>query len=336
MRPAGWFAQDGTGASERVIDWGVKAEEFGFDAVFVGDRLLSEGRSSDRVVYGAAMLDPFIVLTAIAARTQRIGLAPLVAVVPFRHPAYLAKMTASLDIVSGGRFILGAGAGWSDPELQMFGVDRKTRGVQMEEGIDLVRRLWTGEPVDAQGRFWTLDGVRVLPTPIQRPGPPVWLGSFSPDDERLWVHGDTGGHARTLARVGRIANAWVPLTYSAGYMTQLSPSMLADSWAHIAGGAEAAGRDPDDVEIIYAHWVAIVRNAEERRTCEAALARYFHGDYEEARKTYLIGTPEEIAEAVVEHTSKLDRVDGYLFTPIDDSPSQLAAVASELRPLLPA
>jgi probable F420-dependent oxidoreductase len=334
VRPAGWFGADASTAPERVIDWAVEAEQVGFDAVFVGDRLLSEGGSADRVVYAASMLDPWVVLAAIAARTSRIGLAPLVAVIPFRHPAYLAKVTASLDIVSRGRFILGAGAGWSDPELRMFGVDRRTRGQRMEEGIDLVRQLWTGDAVSAKGRFWELDGVRVLPRPIQRPGPPVWLGTFSPDDETFWGGEMTQAQRRVLRRTGRIANAWVPLTYSAAFKVQISAQMMAEGWNEVAAGAEAAGRTAPDVEVVYAHWLAIVRTEAERRACEEALSRFFTGTYEEARQTYLIGTPEEIVETIAEQTALLDRIDGFLFTPIGDRADHLHAIAEDLRPLL--
>jgi len=335
VRPAGWLGEAAGNVAAELLDWAGTAERLGFDVLFVGDRLLAAARDErGRAVYDAAMLDPFVLLSAIAARTTRLRLAPLVAVVPFRHPASLAKLTASLDIVSGGRFVFGAGAGWSAPELAMFGIDRRRRGAQLEEGIRLIRRLWAGETVTEHGDFWTLDEVRVLPRPVQVPGPPVWLGSFAPDDPVTWSGRISPAQTRALERIGRIADAWVPLTYSAAYKRELSAHQLVDAWRIIGDAAATCGRDPATIEIVYAHWIAVVRDDAERRACEAGLAKFFHGSWEDARATYPIGTPEEIAERIRGQTSTLDRIDGYLFTPIPDGETQLEAIASELRPLL--
>jgi probable F420-dependent oxidoreductase len=335
VRPAGWMGEDPVAQARGILEWAVKAEELGFDVLFVGDRLLAEAHSKEGMaVYDAAMLDPFVMLTAVGARTTRLRLAPLVAVVPFRHPASLAKITASLDIVTGGRLILGAGSGWSHPELQMFGVDRRRRGAQMEEGLRFVKRLWAGETITEHGEFWHLDEVRVTPQPAQRPGPPIWLGSFVPDDAVTWAGSIGGAQARALARLGRIADGWVPLTYSAGHKRQLDSEQLSEGWQIIAEAASEAGREPESIEIIFAHWIAIVRNAAERSACEAGLARFFPGSYEEACATYLIGSPDEIAERIWTQTEGLERIDGYLFTPINDDEAQLEIIARELRPSL--
>lgn len=335
VRPAGWLADDAGDAASRILAWAETADELGFDVVYVGDRLLAAAHGEEGLAtYEASMLDPFVLLSAIAVRTKRTRIATLVAVVPFRHPAVLAKITASLDIISGGRFVFGAGGGWSAPELAMFGVDRRRRAAQMEEGISLIRRLWTGETVTAQGEFWSLDGVRVLPRPAQVPGPPVWLASFAPDDKVTWTGQTSAIQTRALERVGRVADGWVPLTYSAAYKRQLTAGQLSAAWRVIAGSAEAAGRDPAQIDIIYAHWMSIVRNDKERRACEQGLEKFFPGSYEDARATYLIGTPEEIAERIAEQTRTLDRIDGYLFTPIAEGEDQLHAIRSELRPLL--
>jgi len=335
VRPPTWLHDDDVAETSAAVEWAVEAERLGFDVVFVLDRLLAAARGSTGLaVYGSTMVDPYLMLSAIAARTTRVRLATLVAVVPFRHPAVMAKLTASLDVLSGGRYVFGAGSGWSDPELRMFGVDRRRRGAQMEEGIELVRQLWTGAAVTASGQWWQLDEVQVLPRPVQRPGPPVWLGSFAPDDAVTWSGRMSPAQHRALGRVGRLADGWVPLTYSAGHKRQLDPAQLAQGWDIVAESAVEAGRKPDDIDIVYAHWIAIVRDDAERRACEAVLSRYFPGDYDAARQTYLIGTPEEIAERVRAQTAPLERVDGYLFTPINDTSEHPEAIATELRPLL--
>lgn len=337
VRPAGWVGADAAGAAPALLDWAATAERHGFDVLFVGDRLLGAARdAAGRTVYDGAMLDPYVLLAAIAARTSRIRLATLVTVVPFRHPASLAKLAASLDVVSGGRFVLGAGSGWSAPELALFGIDPRRRGRQMEESIRIIRQLWLGEPVTEHGEFWTLEDVTVLPRPARAPGPPVWLASFAPDDVLIGSATITRAQSRALARVGRIADGWVPLTYSAAHRRELSSEQLAAGWEIVKAEAEAVGRDPASIQSIYAHWIAVVRTDAERRACEAGLAKFFTGTWAEACATYPIGTPEEIAERIRTQTRLLERVDGYLFTPIADGEEQLEAIAHELRPLLEA
>jgi probable F420-dependent oxidoreductase len=336
VRPAGWLGDEPTAQIREILNWATYAEELGFDVFFVGDRLLAAVADGANPVYGAAMLDPFVLLSGVAARTSKIRLATLVAVVPYRHPASLAKITASLDVLSGGRFILGAGSGWNHTELAMFGVDRRKRGRQMEEGLKLIRRLWDGEAITEDGEFWNLDGIRIEPTPDSGSAPPIWLGSFTPADIATWSGDVSEIQHRALSRVGRVADGWVPLTYSVVNRARISGAQLARCWEIIAEAAEEVDRDPAKIEIIYAHWIAVVRNPAERAACEEVLARYFPGDYEEARNTYLIGTPEEIVEQIRETTSSLDRVDGYLFTPLSDERTQLQVIAEEIRPLLDA
>jgi len=335
VRPAGWIQGDGRAQTAGLVDFAVHADRLGFDVVYVGERLLATAGRTDLKVYEAPMLEPFVLLAAIAARTERIRLAPLVTVVPFRHPAQLAKITASLDVLSDGRFILGAGAGWSQPEIRMFGTDPRRRGAQMEEGIRIVRELWTGEAVDWDGEFWTLRDVRVTPTPVQKPGPDVWLASFQPDDATAFAGTMTGGQRRALERIGRIADGWAPLTYSAGHKMQLRPEQLGLGWEIIHGAAVAAGREPDAVDILYPHWIEIIETKADRAACERALARFFPGTWEDAVRTYLIGTADEIAERIAVHTARLPRVDGYLFTSISERTEQLDALSERLRPLLP-
>ena len=334
VRPAGWINQDPAERAATLLRWATLADGLRFDVLFVGDRLLATAGGSGMAVYDAPMIDPFVLLSAMAARTSRIRLAPLVAIVPFRHPASLAKLTASLDVVSGGRFVFGAGSGWSDAELRMFAIDRRARGRQMEEGLRLIRRLWQGETITEEGEFWSLDGVRVTPAPVQEPGPPVWLASFAPDDAVTWSGSMSGGQRRALERIGRIADGWVPLTYSAGHKCQLSPEQLGAGWEIVATSASAAGRRPAEIDAIYAHWIEIVDSDADRAACRQALARFFPGTWDEARATYLIGTADEIAERVRAHTARLPRVDGYLFTSISERPEQLERIAAELRPLL--
>lgn len=335
VRPPAWSGQDAADAFVRLLAWTEHAESLGLDFIYVGDRLLAAAHGPDEEsVYEATMLDPFVVLSAMAARTQRVWLAPIVAVVPFRHPAYLAKSTATLDILSSGRLVLGAGSGWSEPELRMFGIDRRARGQRMEEAVQILRMLWSGEPIHHHGRFWQLEGIQVTPRPIQRPGPPIWFGSFAPDDVVDWSGEFAGGQRRSLERIGRIGDGWVPMTYSVGHRRKHAPSQLAKGWEVIRDTAIGESRDPARIEVVYAHWIAVARTAAERRDCEAALARWWPGSFEEATETYLIGTPEQIVREIRRQSAGLEQVDGYLFTTIVETNAQLELIAHELAPLL--
>ena len=129
--------------------------------------------------------------------------------------------------------------------------------------------------------------------------------------------------------------AFAALTTSLQVLNGLSfLTSSAEGWRIITEAAEGAGRDPGEISILYPHWIEVVESDEDRRACEAGLQRFFPGSYDEGRATYLIGTAEEIAERVREHTARLPRVDGFLFTTICERPEQLQVISERLRPLL--
>ncbi len=145
------------------------AETAGWDGVFVWDHL--------GFVWGPPAADPWVVLAAIAATTERIRLGTMVTPVARRRPHVLAQTVATLDRLSGGRVVFGAGLGGSASEFEKFGepADPKIRAAKLDEGLDLLRRLWRGEEVSHRGNHYTVDGVTLAPLPIQQPVP-VWIG----------------------------------------------------------------------------------------------------------------------------------------------------------------
>jgi len=334
VRPPGWV----TGAPdtlENLVGWAQRAESLGLDGVFVGDRLIGEATTpGGNVVYGASMIDPVVVLSAMAASTKRIFVGPLVFVFPYRHPIQIAKSFGSLDALSGGRVVLGAGIGWNAREFDALGIPMQGRADRFEEALPLVRRLWSGEPVRHEGEAWRFDDVQISPPPARDGGPPIWLASFSPGQPLDWTDGFPPLVQRQLDRVGRLADGWVPLVYSASAKRRLSAAALGAAWRIVLDSAQRHGRSRADVDFVYSDWCYVLDGPGSVERCQAALSRFFSGSWEDARRTYTIGTADEVVEAITAHTAHVDRVDGYILTPLSGEPdqlTQLAGIAPALR-----
>lgn len=141
------------------------AEATGFDSIWVGDHLLYRG--AGRVERGP--WESWTLLSALAAVTERVRIGPLVACLAFRPPGLLAKTAATVNEVSGGRLVLGVGAGWNETEFRAFGLPFDKRVARFEEAFEIVRRLLSGERVTVAGRYWSVDGAVLLPPPVGRP-----------------------------------------------------------------------------------------------------------------------------------------------------------------------
>jgi probable F420-dependent oxidoreductase len=146
------------------------AEDAGFDSIWVGDHLLYRDGRPERGPW-----DAWTLLSALAAVTDQVRLGPLVACAAFHPPGVLARMAASLDEVSGGRFVLGIGAGWNETEFRAFGIPFDHRTSRFEEAFEIVRRLLAGERVTFEGRFHRVEDAVLLPRPTRRPA--LMIGS---------------------------------------------------------------------------------------------------------------------------------------------------------------
>jgi probable F420-dependent oxidoreductase len=169
------------------------AERAGFDACFVtdhpmpGDRWLKAG--------GHHSLDPFVALSFAAAATTRLRLQTNVLVLAYRNPFLSAKSAASLDALSGGRVILGVAAGYLESEFAALGVDFDERNELTDEAIAAMRRAWTERGVELEGRHFRAEGNTMLPAPLQKPHPPIWVG---------------GNSRRAIRRAVELADGWLP------------------------------------------------------------------------------------------------------------------------------
>lgn len=334
IRPPGWTTPT-SGPLTDLVRWTERAETLGFDGAFVGDRMLSEATTPDgAVVYGASMLDVTVALATMAARTERLLIGPLVLVFPYRHPVQLAKQFASLDAASGGRVVVGAGIGWNAREFEVLGLEMAGRGERFEEQLALVRQLWTGEPVTSCGPTWPLTDVQIVPPPARPGGPPLWLASFSPGQALDWTDQLPPPTLRQLDRVGRLADGWVPLVYSASAKRRLAAGTLARAWRLVLERAAEAGRTRDDIDFVFSDWGYVLDGPGAVDRCKRALARFFDGSWQDAQRTYTIGTADEVVDRLRNHASGIDRVDAWVFTPLSDETEQmdlLAGVADVLR-----
>jgi alkanesulfonate monooxygenase SsuD/methylene tetrahydromethanopterin reductase-like flavin-dependent oxidoreductase (luciferase family) len=217
----GWFLVPEAADPPALVEQARLAERAGFDLVGIQDH-----------PYQRRYLDTFSLLAALATATERVGLFPDVASLPLRHPAMLAKAATSIDLLSGGRFELGLGAGSFWDAIVAMGGPRRSPGEAveaLEEAVALLRLLWSDQrSVRFTGQHYRVAGVRPGPAPAHPIR--IWVGAYGP---------------RMLQLVGRLADGWVP---SAGY---LPPERLAAAQARIDDAAAAAGRDPAAVRRLY-------------------------------------------------------------------------------------
>lgn len=168
-------------------------------------------------------LEPYTLLSYLASVTSRIMLGISVCILPYRHPIENAKMGAAIDYLSGGRFILGAGAGWMKEEFDALGVPFDERGPRTDEQLAAIVALWTERQPAYRGRYYQFQNVAMEPKPVQQPRPPIWIG---------------GNNRPSQRRAGRLGDAWHPTTY------RVSPDDAAAGHRYARAEAARAGRDP--------------------------------------------------------------------------------------------
>lgn len=219
-----------------------RAEELGYASLWTFQRVLSPANDPDPTLAAShnpaarpaddpsyrAVHDPVLPLAYVAGHTERIGLGTATVCAPFTPPALLAKSMTTLDHLSGGRLTVGVGIGWMPQEYAAAGVPFARRGARMDEYLRCLKALWTEDPVEFAGEFYTVPRSHTGPAPVQRPHPPVLVG---------------GAAEPALRRAGRLAEGWIAST-GQGLGT------LAHSVAVVRGAAAEAGRDPDAVRVL--------------------------------------------------------------------------------------
>jgi F420-dependent oxidoreductase-like protein len=257
-------------------------EDLGFESLWRSDHFFSLSGPRDRDA-----LETWIALTLAAAETSRIRFGPLVCAMTFRHPSLLARMAAQVDQLSGGRLILGMGAGWNVPEHEAFGLPFppiKERMDRLDESIQVVRALWGDEPATFEGKHYQLREAICYPKPAQRPMP-VLVGG--------------GGEKRTLRIVAKHADEW----NSVG----LQPDAFRAKREVLAAHCERVGRDVDSIRCSQMAGFVIGRDEAEQRAHLARIAEKIpmmqRQDPAEVlagvrHRGWLVGTPGEVVEEI--------------------------------------
>ena len=223
-----------------------KGEEFGFDALLTGDHILVPRNISSPYPYteggefpgsdSGESMEQITLLSYIAGQTNKIRLVTSVLIVPHRNPLVAAKSLATLDVLSGGRLVVGVGVGWMREEFQALGQPPfEEPGAVTDEYIRAFKELWTEDDPQFEGKYISFDNISLLPKPVQKPHPPIWVG---------------GESRPALRRTAELADGWYPLgsnpTFPMGTPEQLNAGL-----ERLAQYAERFGRDPKTIETIY-------------------------------------------------------------------------------------
>lgn len=249
-------------------------EDSGYDSLWVTEGLVNE----------MPALDIMLALGAFVQHTRRITVGTCVVIAPLRNPAILAKETATLDFLSGGRVVLGVGVGGSSNSrsdaFDVCGVDPRQRGAITDETLEIMTKLWTARPASHQGRFHSFENIEMGPAPVQKPHPPLWAG------------GEAEG---VLRRAARWCQGFVPSNPGVEEYQRL--------WGRIEGYADKYGTDASQITRAVHLYFAMGKSRDEaRETVRATLAkRYGYEPYLPDSRAILIGTPDECAETIEDH-----------------------------------
>jgi len=243
-------------STEAIVTVAQQAEALGFDSVWVSDHIVVPRSAIPR--FGEVFFEPFTTLAYVAGKTQRIRLGTSVIILPYRHPLFMGKALATLDVLSGGRLIVGAAVGWLAEEFEALGIPFTERGARSDEALRVMRTLWTEAEPRFEGRFFRFSGIKAEPKPLQKPHPPIWIGGNSP---------------AAFRRAAEFAVAWHP--------SHRPVEEIAAGARQFKALAKARGRDPKSLEIVARAPLRVITN----------------GDVPEPRPL-LVGTPEQIVNDI--------------------------------------
>ena len=232
---------------EALVRAAQRAEELDYSSLWVAERLLYP--TNPRSPYPSTpdgALPPFYThvytpletLTFVAAHTKRIAVGTSVLIMPFHNPVVLARELATLDVLSGGRVRVGLGQGWSVDEMEAAGATPKGRGARADEFVEVLKAIWTTDPVEHRGEHFTVPRSILNPKPVQRPHPPIYMAAYVPS---------------ALERVARLSDGWMPAGVP---LAAVGPMM-----GQVRELARAAGRDPSALELLVLGFPAILEQS---------------------------------------------------------------------------
>ena len=247
------------------------AEDLGFDSVWVYDHFHNVPAPSHETVF-----ECWTTIAALSQATSRVRLGQMVGCAAYRNPGLLAKITSTVDVISGGRLDWGIGAGWYDHEFRAYGYDflpAAERIRVLRETVEIVKAMWTEPEASYDGRHFKIQGAQCDPKPLQQPHPPIWIGG--------------GGETLTLRVVARHA-------------THSNWGGNPDEWAHkrdvLREHCADVGRDPDEITMTWSPEVFIRES--ERELVEGGTRSFWGEPFESWQAGNLVGTPDQVADKI--------------------------------------
>jgi len=275
-----------------------RAESLGFDSAWVSDHIILP-RSVDSFYPYAAngvatfrpdedYYEPLAALNFLAGCTQKIRLGTHVLILPYRNPVLTAKMISTLDVLSEGRFILGAGVGWMEEEFKALGLDTfAQRGAVTDEYIQLFKELWTKDNPEFQGEHYQLSESGFQPKPVQKPHPPIWIG----------------GHTNpAIRRAAKYGDGWMPIGLRPPAI--LEPEELAEKITRLRRLTMEAGRPEDAVSLCFSTGVTFDDSPGATRRMMSGRAEQIAADLRQYQdlgiRNFIMGFPGDSVAAVDE------------------------------------
>ncbi|MEY4391429.1 MAG: hypothetical protein RLZZ544_138 [Actinomycetota bacterium] len=255
----------------KAVEIAVKAEELGFDSIWVYDHFHNVPAPAHEAVF-----ECWTTMAAISQRTSRIRLGQMVGCNSYRNPGLLAKITSTIDVISGGRLDWGIGAGWYENEYRGYGFDFKKpsdRIGMLKETVEIVKSMWSNAETTYDGKYYKLERANCDPKPLQKPLPPVWIGG--------------GGEKVTLRVVAEHADV-------SNFGSSLDEFIRKREI--LKGHCAAIGRDEDTIRKTISSEVFIRET--EKEILEAGSKSLWGDSAESWRSKALVGTPEQVSEKI--------------------------------------
>ncbi|MFQ5796183.1 MAG: LLM class flavin-dependent oxidoreductase [Candidatus Bipolaricaulia bacterium] len=289
---------------QRLLEYTETVERLGFQTLCANDHLL----------FSRPWLDGPTALAAVLTRTGRMALATTVTLPVIRGPIPLAKSLAAIDLLSGGRLIVGAGPGSSAQDYAAVGIPFEERWKRFDETVQALRALWRREGPPFIGEFYSTEGIVLEPYPAQQPGPPLWIGSW--------------GSEAGLRRVARLGDGWLASTYNT------TPETFADALSRLGEYLRDVGKDPSQFPNAIATMFFYV--TEDRAAAEQivrdVLSPTLHRSEDELRQRLPIGPAQECAEKLAAYQAA--GAQRLFLWPVEDELQQLTIFRERVVPLV--
>ncbi len=221
---------------DNIVKFAKRAETLGFESLYVIDRVLwpinpqapypaaADGKLPEQ---SKTIVDPLETLAFVAAHTSRIKLGTSVMNLPYYNPVLITRQLTAIDVLSKGRLVAGFGVGWSPDEFDASGTSMKDRCQRANEGLRVIKAIWTTDPVEFNGKYYKVPKSIIYPKPVQKPHPPIYIAAFTPE---------------AMRRTARYGDGWMPVGIPVAGMAQM--------FAGIKKMAEGFGRDPSKLELV--------------------------------------------------------------------------------------